>query len=250
MNDISLQKRNYEFYHRKLSKVSLKTLDLSQNRMGDMIFELLGDVLGLNYGFNPLSINLKSLNLSKNGITSSSCEGFCIHLVKNKTLTTLLLGKNWLSEGENFCHFRYLLTHNWSLVDFGLKQAVDSQTDLKCLADGIKGNHSLVSLDLSKNHFDEDTFIYLISHLSQNKSIKRLRMDGCNIIDKYIFRSEKYMKANKILECIDFSNNYLNDKGGKVLQKLVSQNKKIIKLSLTKNCINLAILSEISDILK
>ena len=70
-------------------------------------------------------------------------------------------------------------------------------------------------------------------------------MDGCDIIDKYIFRTDKFFRANKTLECIDFSNNYINDKGGKLLQTLVMHNKKIVKMSLRKNCVNLTIQGEI-----
>ena len=75
-------------------------------------------------------------------------------------------------------------------------------------------------------------------------------MDGCNIIDKYIVRSEKYLKGNKIIECIDLSNNYIHDKGGKVLHRLVIHNSSLIRLSLRKNCINLSLLNEIEYVLR
>lgn len=65
------------------------------------------------------------------------------------------------------------------------------------LADGLQNSHSLISLDVSYNSFDEDTFNYMMSHLSNNKSLKYLKMDTCNIIDKYIVKAEPYLKGNK-----------------------------------------------------
>ncbi len=53
--------------------------------------------------------------------------------------------------------------------------------------------------------------------LSTNKSLKVLEMETCNITDKFIENSEKELKEVRNIENINFNNNYLSDKSGKIL---------------------------------
>ena len=121
MNDIRINNDSLNFHKKKLSLLNLKKLDLSQNKMEDTSFELFGDILGINYGRNSLSVNLKELNLSKNNIKSYNSEAFCLQLVKNKTMTHLILNNNYFSEGSCFYHFKYMLSHNWTITHLSLR---------------------------------------------------------------------------------------------------------------------------------
>ena len=52
----------------------------------------------------------------------------------------------------------------------------------------MEKNNSLVSLDLSNNSFSEESFIYFLSHLKENKKLKCLKMENCSIIDSYVVK--------------------------------------------------------------
>lgn len=96
MNEIKINKEGYTLYSR-MNFLFLQKLDLSSNCFGDRGLQFFADLLGINYGRNHISVSLKSLNLSKNGIKSYYFEAFCYQMVKNKTLEELNLSFNKLS---------------------------------------------------------------------------------------------------------------------------------------------------------
>ena len=75
-----------------------------------------------------------------------------------------------------------------------------------------------------------------MNSLSKNRCLKKLRMNTCNIADFYLGKMEVGNYTN--LTEIYLDNNFVNDKGGKVLLTLLYNNPKILKLSLRKNCVS------------
>ena len=59
MNDIKMNKDDFRFYCEKLSILKLNKLDLSQNKLGDLCFEIFAHILGNQYHRNNISLNLK-----------------------------------------------------------------------------------------------------------------------------------------------------------------------------------------------
>ncbi len=70
---------------------------------------------------------------------------------------------------------------------------------------------------MNKNNFSIESFVAMAKMLSTNKSLKVLEMETCNITDKFIENSEKELKEVRNIENINFNNNYLSDKSGKIL---------------------------------
>lgn len=88
---------------------------------------------------------------------------------------------------------------------------------MRHLFEGMEENRALLELKVNKNNFSVESFVAMAKMLSTNKSLKVLEMDTCNITDKFIEKSEKELKEVRNIEYINFSNNYLSDKSGKIL---------------------------------
>ena len=72
---------------------------------------------------------------------------------------------------------------------------------------------------------------------ARNRCLRKFIADACNIADFYLHKVEVF--SNNALVELSLDNNFINDKGAKVLLKILRQNQKIHKLSLRKNCISL-----------
>jgi hypothetical protein len=95
-----------------------------------------------------------------------------------------------------------------------------------------------------------ESFVAMAKMLSTNKSIKVLELDCCNITDKFIEKSQKELMEVRNIEHINFSNNYLSDKSGKILMEMVNRSKSITKLSFAKNCLGIKVQNDIGAALK
>jgi hypothetical protein len=103
----------------------------------------------------------------------------------------------------------------------------------------MEENRALLELKVNQNNFSVESFVAMAKMLSTNKSLKVLEMDGCNIVDRFIEKSEKELKEVLNIEHLDFSNNYLTDKSGNILLQMVNKANSITKLCLLNNCLGI-----------
>ena len=121
----------------KFGFTSLKKLNMSYNKLGDEAMPFFAELLCHQYGRNSISLNLKELDLSSNGINSDNSELFCLQSSKNKSLTHIKLNCNPLSHGHNFHHFRHMLNHNWNIKHLEMKNSIEAVGDLELLSEGV-----------------------------------------------------------------------------------------------------------------
>jgi hypothetical protein len=70
-------------------------------------------------------------------------------------------------------------------------------------------------------------------------------MEKCGIDDECLEKAYKFMKKNQMLYSINLSNNFINDHGGNILLRVITENHRIGELYIRKNCINNRLLTEI-----
>lgn len=111
-------------------------------------------------------------------------------------------------------------------------------------------NRSVRHLNISENTFEEDSFIAFMAAIVKNRSLKNIKLEKCNIVDKFIEKSISLFKHNRGIESIDLGNNFLHDRGAKLLLRALMENHKIGEMNLKRNCIGLNYLQEIDQMLK
>ena len=108
-----------------------------------------------------------------------------------------------------------------------MKNSVENLGDLRLIGEGVEKNHSLLYLDISGSYFDEPTFLDFISHINHNKSLKTLKLNKCCLTDDCIVKAFDELRINKKLTTLDVNNNFIHDKGGRALLRLLMENQKI-----------------------
>lgn len=236
----SLNLRNTSIISDKFINKHLVKLDLSNNR----------SIKDISYLSNFLSNNLNSLeflDLSETCIEGSSPLGNMI--ANNTTLTTLKLSDIFII----FPFIKSLKKNNTlkylQLKNCGLKDASTFE-----LANWIKQNKSLLSLDLSKNRINFKTL--LNEGLQYNNTLKELNLSDNNIdnlIDhcfgktklEYLDLSNNTLcdsdcdliiRAELSLHKINLENNFCTIKKIKLVQDSFLHQKKKLLLLIRKNC--------------
>lgn len=83
-NDLTFKSTSLFFSN--INNIPLMKLDLSRNNLSNEGLKVISDLLGVNYGRTPLSVNLNLLNISSNNINSIAFETFCREAYCNQTL--------------------------------------------------------------------------------------------------------------------------------------------------------------------
>ncbi|CAI9617023.1 unnamed protein product [Staurois parvus] len=154
----------------------------------------------------PALHNIKSLRLSINHLTDSSCPHLAFGIRNNPTLRTLILSGNNL-EGP---HFRDLMAALTTSRIEGLQLSYDHLTDSSCphLASGIRNNPTLRTLHLSGNNLEGPHFWDLMAALTTSR-IKELRLSSNHLTDSSCPHLAFGIRNNPTLRTLDLSVNNL-----------------------------------------
>ena len=168
----------------------LKQINLSDNKFGDKGAEVLLKGLADNGILEFLNLdrcelsdcqwaayisrmdNLKSLNLACNNISDIGLQELCRHLEKAACLNYLSLANN----------------------NFG-ERAIS-------LGSLIQQNAGLIELNLSGNHFQTDGVNGVAFGITQNKSLVKLNMTNCNILEENIRKLCLALCDNLLVELV------------------------------------------------
>jgi hypothetical protein len=81
--------------------------------------------------------------------------------------------------------------------------------------------------------------------LGRNKSLKKLHIESCGIVDSFVTKAEEAMLQLKYLEELYLDHNYLNDNAGCVIEKTIFKNKTLSKVQLHNNSIGMKMQKQI-----
>ncbi|CAI9531814.1 unnamed protein product [Staurois parvus] len=154
----------------------------------------------------PALHNIKSLRLSINHLTDSSCPHLASGIRNNPTLRTLDLSMNNL-EGP---HFRDLMAALTTSRIEELQLDTTHLTDSSCphLASGIRNNPTLRTLDLSVNNLEGPHFRDLMAALTTSQ-IEELQLDQNHLTDSSCPHLASGIRNNPTLRTLDLSMNNL-----------------------------------------
>ena len=152
----------------------------------------------------------------------------------------------------------------------GLQNNNISDEAANALAAAIKSNNSLEKLWLSGNHLgssiiividalkeistlkelavndnknrSEKLFLPLVSVITQNKLIEKLRLSDNNLNDHAAIQIARSLYKSSKLKCVNLQNNNITEKAAKALASVISHNPRLQELCLGNNQLNLGVM--------
>ncbi|KAM7086292.1 NACHT, LRR and PYD domains-containing protein 14 [Molossus nigricans] len=191
-----------------ISNKRLTHLCLADNVLGDGGVKLISDVL------KHSQCTLQSLVLRRCHFTSVSSEHLSSSLLKNKSLTHLDLGSNWLQDDgvKLLCDvFRH---PSCNLQNLELMGCVLTSACCLDLASAVLYNTNLQSLDLGNNDLQDDGVKILCEALRHpNCNIQRLGLEYCGLTSLCCQYLSSTLSSNKRLIKINLTQNTLGCEG-------------------------------------
>jgi len=183
-----------------LEKLSLKTLNLSKNRISGPGAEELAKGIAANASLTE--INLEDNNINDAGVTTLAAN------IGPKPLITLLnLNGNKIGpEGAK------ALTEHFLAPDRALPQ-----------------------LNLARNQLGDQGAIAIANLLRKNTTVTRVNLAGNNIADQGVKAITDALGDNGLVTDLDLSNNNIGIDGALALERLLQKNSTLINVNLSNN---------------
>ncbi|RIB28414.1 hypothetical protein C2G38_2316311 [Gigaspora rosea] len=205
-------------------------LDLSYKKLDAEIGKELVNVLKGNKTIN-------SLDISYNTIGSKLGKALMYVLVNNDTLTRLNLRSTYIESDTLALLLKILKNNKTRLADLNLSNNGDKFTKRgKMLIEALGKNTTLISLNLSDNHFEwtDVNFTPLVS----NKTLENLDLSNCNLSPKVIEKLRRFLITSKRLKGLNLSSNNLAFQSERIISEIISKNKTLKILNLSSNKIS------------
>ncbi|KAF9948443.1 hypothetical protein BGZ72_009648 [Mortierella alpina] len=238
---------------------TLTTLGLESNKIGSDGAEALAEALKTNstlttlglqgnkigyYGVLALSTVSKTnsaltISLENNLITTGTTDAFCSTLKTISTITyqyTLDSAGNSIgSEGAKA--LAETLKINSTVVTLNLQRNSIGDDGTKALAEALKTNSTVASLNLESNKIGSDGAKALAEALKINSTVATLDLKVNSIGDDGAKALAKALKTNSSVATLMLSSNSIGDDGAKALAEALKTNSTVTALYLYNNSI-------------
>eukprot|EP00434_Breviolum_minutum_P000510 symbB.v1.2.000443.t1/scaffold32.1/size405148/16 len=223
---------------------TLKTLRIREGQNGDLIVKALAESLKENS-------TLKNLNLAPNEITDEGAKALAEALHQNSTLTDLDLRANYIGSETNKAILQLLQSRKMVQVPTSAQEDQEGEEGaqsspeafhlakprIKALAETLKQNSALMSLDLRFNVIGPEGAKVLAQALQLNSILTGLHLIGNIIGDEGAKALAEGLKQNSTLTLLYLSNNNIGPEGAQALAEALQQNSTLTSLDLIGNFI-------------
>lgn len=228
------------------SLTTLRSLDLSFNLLGTDGIQIIMENLSKNTTLEELKLNHMYIDYD------------CVQIIGTFLSTNTNLRELWLKHnriGNGFRHIADALQTNRTLQvlklncnsigrpigrisrDGSIVPAIQS------LADALRINTGLESLDLTDNYIDECGAIEIARALRHNSSLRKLAFAENTIGDEGAKEFANTLRYNSTLFYLDMFNTEIDDEGGQALIDVVLRNNTIRYLNLSGNDLSNALIT-------
>jgi len=133
-------------------------------------------------------------------------------------------------------HFREIFKYNYLVLTCHHIIYRVSTFEMNFITKAVKINTSLVILDLSQIHMNDDHLINLVDNgLKYSNTIRKLNLSNNDIKCKGIVSLCSFLFFNNKITKLDLSNNFFSSEGMKILGKMLEKNKTILDLNISGN---------------
>ncbi len=238
----------------------VKQLDISDNRLNEILFSKIVNCLKKN--FNLIEINISNNNLGENSalyikeIIESNLflkklflsnihlknEGIRYiedTLLKNKTLEQIDLSNNFISY-EGALMIKNFLLENSTLKNLNISENnITNELGENPINQSLKYNMGLEEIDFSNCDFNEKSVIDLFEALKENFTLKNLILNRNKFDEKTIIKIWELMSShNYILNKFSFSHVGINEEAALQIAENLKKNIYLKNLILSNNKIN------------
>lgn len=233
---------------RAISDSSLEELVISSNSIGNEGCGPLGNLLLGEYGGPCL---LKSLDLSKNNISSDGESKLFFGMAMNTVLQRLKLDGNDFSAGLS-PYFSQCMKENQVLRELSLNFCSLGDSEVFKLYEGLWLNRGLTILLLRHNKILDNGAIYLANSLRVNRSLRELDLSE-NEIKVKITQNKgglalaSGLTANASLETLNLRGNNLRNPVAELFIEVTRKNASLTSVNLHLNSIDQRLIIEIQD---
>lgn len=223
------------------------TLDLSQNNLQNLpedIFQGLENLHSLNLSENNFDnkntihlseyleeSNIISIDLSDNNLSATGAVALLMHT----KIESLDLSGNSIGD-KGLIGISYVLRNNKALRILKLNHTDIAYTGISALADTLKNQNTLESLELGDNQdIGSDGIAMLCDALAVNTSLSSLNLFATELTDNEAFMLGKIFHQNSALTSLNLSSNQISYNGTTALLEGLSNNRHLTTLTLTNN---------------
>jgi len=206
-----------------------ESLSLINSAIDDTAAKHLGEVLE--------KLNIKSLNLSRNKISSVGAEEIAKGLAANASMTELILEDNEIdsagctSLAANFA-LKPLLTH---LNLNGNKITADGA---RSLVEHLgQADRNFPELNLARNPLGDDGAVEVANLIKANNTLQTINLSGCKIGNRGAVAIADALSNNQasVVTSLDLSNNDIGLEGALGIEKTLKKNATILSINLSGN---------------
>eukprot|EP00943_MAST-04B_sp_MAST-4B-sp1_P008371 g8371.t1 len=225
---------------------TLKELHLNDNNINSSGARIISDALVDNKG-------LQLLNLSQNAIDDTGINAlFENMLVKNSTLTTLMLNSNNITKRCGI-YIANGLKKNTGLEKLDISSNGLEDDGIVPIASSLSNNKTLEYIDLSNNNCQEAGARAFGASLSNNIALKTLIIIQCQLPIQDLRGKSDSIKTDyydgSTMENVQLDKQGIGYYDSIIISKLLSTNEKTSKLNLERNNLNIKGCQEISKAL-
>ncbi|XP_040860990.1 NLR family CARD domain-containing protein 3 isoform X1 [Glycine max] len=225
------------------SNITLKTLDLSGNLVGDEGAKCLCDILVNNSSIEKLQLNSADLG-------DVGAKAIAEMLKKNSSLRVLELNNNMI-EYSGFSSLAGALLENNSIRNIHLNGNYGGALGANALAKALESNKSIRELHLHGNSIGDEGICSLMTGLSSHKGKLTLLDIGNNSLTaKGSFHVAEYIRKSRNLLWLNLYMNDIGDEGAEKIAVALKENRSISTLDLGGNNIHVDGVNAIAQVLK
>lgn len=221
-----------------LNKEIVIYLDISSNNIDNQAVKALAHFIKNN-------TSLQYLNISNNNVGKT--PEFTDALKFNSTLKILHVASNSLGNDKSIKFIADVIKENNGLTSLNLNDNYFSYTGAKDISNALIVNKSLTILKIKNSNFDEAGAVLLAQGLEQNTTVTKLDLSNNNLQDTgFIFLANALKESNSITH-LNLSHNEIQAKGIEAVSYILSS---IIYLDISGNNIGVNGAATIGDALK
>lgn len=219
---------------------SLTSLNFKYNEIGDAGVEDLAKALEDN-------VSITAVDLGHNRIGVDGCNSIAKMLVKNRVITSLSMSHNQMNAEMTIIIINALRIHTklnsmrTILKSLDLSWNYIEASGAKDIADYIRWDNSLESLDISCSRVGDEGLEYIARALENNTTLKELKISGDlhyqgkKVGDRGMKALSKALKLNASITSIDLSFNDIGDEGLRYLMEALKENNSVKSINIRTN---------------
>jgi hypothetical protein len=204
-----------------------ESLSLINTSMEDNAARHIGEVLE--------KLSIKSLNLSRNKITSHGAQELAKGIATNATLTELNLEDNQIDDA-GVAALAANLAHKPAITSVNLNGNKIKAAGVRSLVDNLSGDRPLPYLNLARNQLGDDGAAEVAKLLQANGTISVVNLAGNGIGDRGVQALANALNNpdSNVVE-LNLADNNITTAGALALEKVLQNNHTLSKLNLSNN---------------